>query len=321
MWPFKKAKTGEGWLAVLQNAQGITLAHLGGTEGGKPAIRFLKHLPQGEKSSSLADVKTHFPVKKILRTTLLAEGQYRFVQVESPSVPDEERTQALRWRLKDVVDFPPETASLGVLDIPIEPPSPGRQGNVFVAAASRDAVAKVMGDFADAKIPLDAIEIPETALRNVLAFLEDPNRGLACLALVENGAWFLITFKGELYLSRRIEVSAKALVEASEDRRQMLLERIVLELQRTLDTFDRQYSFITVSNILFATELDAPEVLTYLQENLYIPVRSLDLAKGLDISACPELSDRRLQAQSLLALGAALREAQTVLPSPPVQQA
>ena len=168
-------------------------------------------------------------------------------------------------------------------------------------------VAERMALFQEAKVPLEAIDIPEMAVRNVAALFEEPNRGLAFLVLNAGESLLTITCGGELYLSRRIEVSSQALAEADEERRQQMLERLALELQRTLDNFDRQYGFVSVLRLIVCSEFDTAATVAALGQNLYLPVQAADLAKVVEFDAIPELRSVERQAQCLLAIGAALR--------------
>lgn len=145
------------------------------------------------------------------------------------------------------------------------------------------------------------------AVRNVASLFEEPNRGLAFLVLNSGESLLTITYGGELYLSRRIEVSSQALAESDEERRQQMLERLALELQRTLDNFDRQYGFISVSRLLVCSEFDCAAAVAGLAQNLYLPVQVADLAQVVEFSGVPELRSVERQAQCLLAIGAALR--------------
>ena len=219
-------------------------------------------------------------------------------------MPPDERVQALRWRLKDVVDFPVDGAAIAIADIPTEG---ARQANVFAVVAPATVIGERMALFHEKKVPLEAIDIPEMAVRNVAALFEEANRGLAFLALTQGDGLLTITYRGELYLSRRIEIASGALAQADDERRGQMLERLALELQRTLDNFDRQYGFISVSRLLIASEFDCTGTAAALAQNLYLPVQAADLATVLDFAALPELRSAERQAQSLLAIGAALR--------------
>ena len=304
MWPKLGVKLAEGWMAVVRSGDRIDLAHVISPAGKRPEIHaFDSFRVEREVGDALARLVQGRGLKRYRCSTLLDEDDYRIVQLETPNVAENERVQAVRWRMKDMVDFPVDTAAVAVATIPSE----GRQENVFAVAASASVIGERMATFAEAKLQLDAIDIPEMAVRNVAALFEEANRGLAFLMLAGDDSLLTITYRGELYLSRRLEVSVQTLAEADGERRRQMLERLALELQRTLDNFDRQYGFISVSRLIVAAEYDCAGTVVALGENLYLPVVAVDLAQVADFSAVPELRSAERQAQGLLAIGAALR--------------
>jgi MSHA biogenesis protein MshI len=305
MWPNFGVKFEAGWMSIVRHGDRIDLAHVIRTPGKRPEIglcdSFRVEKNEGDALSRLAQSRG---LRRYRCAALLAESEYRLVQFEAPAVPPEERVQALRWRLKDVVDFPVDGAAIDVVDIPTEG---GRQASVFAVVAPAAVIGERMALFHENKAPLEVIDIPEMAVRNVAALFEETNRGLAFLALTQGDGLLTITYRGELYLSRRIEIDSNALAQADDERRGQMLERLALELQRTLDNFDRQYGFISVSRLLLASEFDCAGTAAALGQNLYLPVQAADLATVVDFPALPELRSAERQAQSLLAIGAALR--------------
>lgn len=305
MWPNVGVKFEAGWMSVVRHGERIDLAHVIRAPGKRPEIKLCDSFRiESSEADALSRLGQSRGLKRYRCTILLGESDYRLVQVDAPGVPEGERVQALRWRLKDVVDFPVDDAAIAVADIPTEG---GRQASVFAVVAPASVVGERMALFHEKKIPLEAIDVPEMAVRNVAVLFEDENRGLAFLALTQGDGLLTITCRGELYLSRRIEIDTDALAKADEERRRQMLERLALELQRTLDNFDRQYGFISVSRLLVASEFDCAGVVAALVENLYLPVQAADLAAVADFAAIPELRTAERQAQSLLAIGAALR--------------
>jgi len=305
MWPNIGVKFEAGWMSVVRHGDRIDLAHVICPVGKRPEIKLCDSFRiEKSESDALSRLGQSRGLKRYRCAVLLGESDYRLVQIDAPAVPAEERVQALRWRLKDVVDFPVDDAAIAVADIPTEG---GRQAGVFAVVAPASVVGERMALFHEKKIPLEAIDIPEMAVRNVAVLFEEPNRGLAFLALTQGDSLLTITCGGELFLSRRIEIDSNALATADEERRRQILERLALELQRTLDNFDRQYGFISVSRLLVASEFDSAGTVAGLVENLYLPVQAADLATVADFAGLPELRSAERQAQSLLAIGAALR--------------
>ncbi|HEX6735647.1 MAG TPA: hypothetical protein VF096_12620 [Azonexus sp.] len=293
-------------MAVVRRRARLDLAHVIHGSGQRPRIEALDSFASDGEDDALSRLAQARGLKKFRCVTLLGESDYRISQLEAPGVPAEERAQALRWRLKDVVDFPVEDAALDVVDIPTEG---GRQPLVLAVAAPRAAVGERMAGFHQARLRLEAIDIPEMAVRNVAALFEETNRGLAFLLLNDEESLFVITFRGELCLSRRIDMTALALAPDDAERRRQARERLALELQRTLDNFDRQFGFVSVSRLVVASERDSEGLTADLRENLYLPVLAMDLAEVADFTALPELRQAERQAQGLLAIGAALRSA------------
>ena len=220
MWPNFGVKREEGWMSVVRLGERIDLAHVIRPAGKRPEIRFGESFRmEGLPRDALARLAQNKGLKRYRCASLLGESQYRVAQLEAPSVPPEERVQALRWRLKDMVDFPVDGASIAVADIPAEG---SRQANVFAIVAPREVIAERMALFHAARVPLEAIDIPEMAVRNVASLFEEPNRGLAFLVLNSGESLLTITYGGELYLSRRIEVSSQALAETDRAARAVL---------------------------------------------------------------------------------------------------
>jgi MSHA biogenesis protein MshI len=145
------------------------------------------------------------------------------------------------------------------------------------------------------------------AQRNIAALYEHDGRALALLAFDESGGLLTFTSEGELFLARRIEISVGQLQDANETLRQQYLDRLSLELQRSIDHFDRQFNHLPVRRLL----VSVPEnvgLLEKLGSSLDLPVERLELSEVMDISEVPALSGNEAQVYALHALGAALRQ-------------
>jgi MSHA biogenesis protein MshI len=166
-----------------------------------------------------------------------------------------------------------------------------------------------MRAFDDAGVPLQAIDIPETAQRNVARLLEAPGRALALLVFDAEDPLLTFTAGGELYQHRRIELQAR--VDGIDDAGQSraFYERLVLELQRSLDQFGRQYPALAISRMLVSSVSGADDLVPQLAGGLALPVAALDLTRVVDCTRVPELAAPGRQTQCLHLLGAALREA------------
>ena len=291
---------------MLPSAERVLLAHVQREEGGRPVVCLLecRTVEQGVEKT-LQQARSARQLGAYACTTLMAPGEYNLTQVDAPPVPAEERREAVRWGLKGQLDYPVESACIDLLDIPME--GSGRQAAIFAVTASEQAVLARTQPFSAAKLSLVAVDIPELAQRNVAALFEEENRGLAFLRLDSTGGLLTLTFHGELIAARRVEVSATLLAQADSERREQVMERLILELQRSLDNFDRQFSFIPVSRLVVAAYPPVEGLIPALCENLYLPAVEMDLAQVMDFPGIPELADPQHQAKNLLLIGAALR--------------
>ena len=109
-------------------------------------------------------------------------------------------------------------------------------------------------------------------------------------------------------LTRRIEIPLARLLAAEGAARMQLHERVTLEVQRSLDHVDRQFSFITLSRFLLAPLPQETGLSDYLAANISLRLDRANIAEVLDCGGIPELSDPARQGFCLQMLGAALRD-------------
>lgn len=296
-----------GWMGVRIAHDRIDLAHVCQRAGNKPQIKAAQsYRVEGDAAQSLARLSATRGMKRVACVALLSPGDYQIFQMEAPAVPAAELKTALRWRLKDMLDYPLEAATVDAVLIPQDDNAKGRAPQAFAVAAATGTVGTRIEGLRKGRIALQAVDIPELAQRNVAALLEDENRGLALLSFDAAGGLLTFTYRGELYASRRIDIEA-AQFAATGDAREALCERIGLELQRSFDNVDRQFHYISVTRLVVAVPEGADWLLPCLATSAYMPVEAMDLGQALDLSAVPELASPQRQAAYLLAIGAALR--------------
>ena len=302
----KRAKKKDGWLTIAVLADGVAATSVKPVAAGMPAVRFAHFLPGKPDAAVLEKAAREGQAHAYRCLTLLGPGEYQLINLEAPNVPREELKTAVRWRLKDILDFPVLEATVDVLDIPVDAGQVRAQQSVFVVAARNTVIKPRQQLFLDAKLGLEVIDIPEMAQRNISALIAPENRGVAMLSFGAEGGLLTVTWRGELYLSRRIDVTLDQLLEPDHERKHASFDRITLELQRSLDNFERQYSFISIAKLVLGPS-KVSGLDDYLSSNLYTPVETLDLASVFDLGRTPELQDQAVQGRFLIPLGAALR--------------
>ena len=113
-----------------------------------------------------------FGVKRFRCTTLLRPQEYNILLVEAPAVKPEELKSAVRWRIKDMLDYHVDDATIDVLDVPVPAGTAQRAHYMYTVAARNDTIRATLDRFNAGGIPLAVIDIPDTAQRNVAVRLE-----------------------------------------------------------------------------------------------------------------------------------------------------
>ncbi|HEU0219922.1 MAG TPA: agglutinin biogenesis protein MshI [Gallionella sp.] len=309
---FKTPGHADGWFAIGLGSHGVYLAKIKFVGAMPSVVRCEYHETGTVSAASLEKLRREANLGSHDFTTLLAPGEYQLLLVEAPNVPANELKTAIRWKIKDGLNFHIDDATVDVLQIPASKYGSDRAQSMYAIAAANDTIQKRIALFEQAKIELDVIDIPEMAQRNIAALFEQDDRALVLLAFDDNGGLLTFTAGGELYLARRIEISMGQLRDANENLREQYRGRVELELQRSLDYFDRQFNHMAVSRVLVSAPDDAGLV-EFLASVGDVEVEKLDLSQVMDISAVPALSDSEFVAHALPTLGAALRHESRVL--------
>ena len=249
----------------------------------------------------------------LARATVFAVASaedYQLVQVESPEVQPAELRAAIRWRLRDVINFHIDDAVVDVFEIPDQ--SRRSQTKMLFAVAARSAaVQRLVSALAPLARDFDVIDIPELCLRNVSALMPQDQKGVATLLLCERFAQLVLTRQGVLYLARRIEYSRGYESDGESGVGYIDAASLALELQRSLDYFESNYDQTPIGELLLAPGGPrSVDLAQRLQSETSLRIGMLDLSEVVEGN---ELLGADIHPDCLLALGAALRVESTVL--------
>jgi MSHA biogenesis protein MshI len=328
----KKRVRVQGQTGIELREDGIALARVvPGTEGHPPHLSLCRFLPRNSEDSTvplLQQLTREHQLEAGSCVSVAPQESFSLLLLESPAVEAAELKAAVRWRIKDLIDFHIDDAIIDVFDIPGQKER-GRPRLMYVVASRTSTVQQQIDQLEGNGINLAAIDIPELVLRNVAALLPEDKGGVATLYLGRRRGMLVMTRERTLFLSRRIDIGLEQLKEylntpADEDELfldgeespipkplQRALDGIVLEVQRSLDYYESHFSLPPVSGLVVAPlEENIPGLLGYLGGNLGVPVRLLDLNALME---CEETLSDQQQSQCLFAIGAALREEKRVL--------
>jgi len=295
----KRNLAAKGRIGVALSRDRIALAVVS-REGGMLLQRceVLSVDPDGGPDAATAVMRAaglpRFPLSVVLQSE-----DYQLSLVEAPEVPPAELRAAMRWRLKDVIDFRVEDAIIDVFDVP--PQNRGAHGRMMYAVAARKAAIDRYAAVLASQASFDVVDVPELCLRNLASALPQAAGGIALLHLGETAASVILVRGSTFYFARQMDLRAGELDS----------DGIVLELQRSLDYYERHFDQPPILRIAISPGGPRAQALAAaLNRDTGFEVAELDLNSLLSCAA-PVAPDT--QAACLLAVGAALREERRTL--------
>ncbi len=258
----------------------------------------------GELSAAtLSDLAKSLRSRPQRWSLLLPRDDYRVSIIPAPDVPADELVPSVRWQLAPLLDFPVEDAAIDCMRIPTEPWDLARPSALYAIAARGDKVAARASLFREAGLQLSAIDIHETAQRNIATLAGEPDELLVMVAFARQEVHITFNWHGELYLDRLIAEQHGD--DDSPARRALLCERIAAQLQRSLEAVRSSYPFMHAARIV---EIGAPEgFCAQLATLVSDPVETFQPEAVFDLAATPELAAPANFIRYFPALGTALR--------------
>jgi len=300
-WKEKK----DGYAAIISQDDGLCLARVE-QRGERPLLvdhGFIPYSPSQDEGPVIKGaVKSHH-LHRIPCVTLLGFDDYQLLPVDALDVPQAEMGAAIRWRIRDLIDFHVDDAAVDVFDAP-----PGKahgvKDKIYAVVSRNSAVQKHADRLREAGVNLEVIDIPELALRNLVARLPENAGGAAMLYFTAERGLIVLVRDSILYLARGLNMGYKNFAQFADDPAQ-LWDKLTLEVQRSLDYYDRHFQQAQIAHILLAPlPMEVAGLDAGLQQGLGLPVRSVRLEEVVDVTQPVTMEDA---ARCFLAIGAALR--------------
>ena len=180
---------------------------------------------------------------------------------------------------------------------------------VYVVAARSAVVKQRINQLLEAGLKLNTIDIPELCYRNIASLLPEDVGGVALICLARQRGILTLTRQETLYFSRRLQTGAEILWRDDVDQLtpeiEGWLDSIVIEVQRSLDYYESNFSAPPIAGVVLAPlGKKIHGIAEYLSSQLGLPCRVLDLNELID---CPRPLAEQGQVFCLPAVGAALR--------------
>lgn len=247
------------------------------------------------------------------------------LQLALPEVPEAERPSALKFRAREVSPIPLDDMALDYVDVQGMRVRGGEKA-AYCAVARLSQMRALRDAVKGAGLRLEAIDVTDMVLRHLLGRIQTPEENGALLFIGSHGARIIVARADQLYLFRTSNLAADQLEKLqversageglqlaksddlgmpSRDAGQQRTEALLLDIQRTLDFYDSNFTDPPPRRLwVLPGWRFMPSVASQLGEQMRMPVRELKLEEVLD-------GVEALQGQPIdlatLAIGAALR--------------
>lgn len=301
-FPWSKRKS--GFVGLEFQAEGIACV-AASTPGSAEQVAFLRYQDGVEPGQMLKEWVEQHQLAGASCTAVLGADQYQILLVEPPDVAEDELRGAIRWRLKDLLTIPVDKAIIDLFALP-EDGTRANKKMVYVVAAERGKITSIMEKVAAAELKLAAIDIVELALRNVAGQVlseATADRGIAVARVRAGGGSVFLYRHGNMYLTRNFALNYKGgLLDDLPE------EALALELQRSLDYYERQMGQVPPSAVYVCGEnVSEDKIGPLLRSSMAVQVQHLNPSAALHL---PEQVDGALLQTCMGALGGFLRKEQ-----------
>ena len=285
--------------------------------GEKPRVLHASHTASGGwASTGVTALRAALPGAPGRTVAVLDRGDYQIMVLQRPPVPAAEMARSLRWSVASQVDFPVDDAVIVTMVVPagagagdgaasVSPAT--AEHKLYVVAAQPKPLQAVTQAFKASGQRLDAIDVRETAQRNIAALLEQADECLCLLRVTQQGLQLTFTHRGELCFDRFIAQPLATLQAADAPERARITERLGQQALLSMAHIREHHPQMAVKRVLLCPLPPGLDLESALRDQIGLPLDLFDLADVMDLSAVPQLATAEAQARFFTALGAALR--------------
>ena len=304
-------------LGVIRLADGIGCVEMVQDGGEKPKIYLCEYLtvtPKDVKDSFVELLQAN-KIKKATCTGLLPMESYEvFAEEATENIGMDEMGDAMRWKIKDRLDYSVAEAVVDLYEMPHAPRAINEM--VYVVASQKEPLQQIVESFfVPGKIRMQNIAIHELGLRNIASLLPEAPDGLILLHVRAKDTLLVITRNNNLFLSRRIDVGLTHLFNAVAGQKNVddiiakltasqAMGDICSQIEQAMEYHGRRFQQSISRLYLAPMDRNLPELRAAISNNLPIRVKNLKLETIFDFVG--DLPDTKVLNTTLPLLGALL---------------
>lgn len=238
---------------------------------------------------------------------VLSVDDYQTFPVEKPKVDAAEVIDAVKWKVKDMLDFDIGKAVIDGFPVP-QDALRGRGEMITAVVSKRQVIQNRVELMQHLGLELQSIDITDLALRNICmqvqAQQESP-RAVALLHLRDGAGMMVIVKAQDLYMARHFDFFIASLNDPS--RQDQVIQQLGLEVQRSFDYFESQMGQVPPRDLLLFGPDPSIPLANMIGGSIAAKVVPLDPAESFYLRT-PEASALD-EINTFVAQGAALRGA------------
>lgn len=260
----RNAKKAQGLCTICLSTEGVAISHaLGQGDFSLQACDFIDCTNPDEFKIIIEKYITEHSLMGIDVALVLRASEYRLFFLDAPNVPDEERAGAAKFLVKDLIDYPLDQAAIDVFDVPNRA---GNAAKVYVVAMKLARLTFLSNLIADLGLNLLSVSISELAINALVSNVPEAEQGVAFLYKDSQNLHVLITKGGVLRIIR--DVGPVSRIQSMDE-----IERLVLEIQRSIDFYQSQLGHSAPSKLFVTPRIgEHADAIAYLSSSLTLSV-------------------------------------------------
>ena len=306
---FRKKANCKGIVGISFLPQGMTIAVSNYMENNSLKLvhcEFVETKKVEERWATLNKWVVAYKLSNYDCHLVLDINDYQRINIEAPTVPENEIALAIRWKINELVDFPIDDAVINYYPVP----EFNHDRSMLEVIASPHHIIKLdVEQCTQAGLCLKVIDIQETTLRNLAVLLPKNQLGVAVLHLQKTFGIILIQKNSVIYLARKIAIGYEKLDLESQFSTagfvSSIYDNLALEIQRSLDYVESYYRMGTIAELaVIPWEKSTQNLVDKLNNDYGITAYLMDLSAIID---CDIALDYLTQSLCAPVIGATLR--------------
>jgi len=272
-----KQDTMAGTIGAYWYESGLALAYLR-LENGQPEVLATQHILCASNEEKQAALTNFLNEHKLLRASLclsLSPNEYKITLLDSPNVPEKDLHAAVRWLVRDVINYPLEEAAVDVFPVPL-PRARDNVNMLYVINVPIPRILQIEQVIENNGLKLELLTIPEIAIQTALNLNANAKEGALVVFLMGQQGKLLLLQGGFIHLIRNFELSDDT------------FESLSTEIQRYLDYANSLFRRNLCKHIILMQKSDIPDLETSLKSSLDVSVETLSLTTlfpGIEVSS------------------------------------